>query len=250
MNNLVGFSIQVFSRLTLLCFSFIIFYSVAHTQTENNSNAIHTFDHTKFELKAGDILFQDSDCGPFCESIEKVTFGINGAKLSHVGLVVPSQEGELFVIEAISKGVVLTPLDTFFMRSFDEDHNSKVIVGRLKQAYVHLIPEAIDFANTKLGLTYDEVFDITNDKYYCSELIYDAFTYANQNKPIFQLQKMTFIDPDTKDIFPIWKNYFDKLQVPIPEGKPGLNPGGISKSTYIDIVHFYGKPEGYKGKTP
>ena len=211
----------------------------------NPTNTRTSFDYSKFKLKPGDILFQDSDCGPFCESIEKVTSGIQGSKFSHVGMVIPKGEGEFMVLEAITAGVVETPLDSFFMRSFDEDNNSKVVVGRIKQAYGHLIPKAINFAKTKLGLAYDEEFNISNNKYYCSELIYDSFKYANNNQPIFQLQKMTYNDPETNSIFPIWENYFQKLNIPVPEGQPGLNPGGMSMSNYIDIVHFYGKPQGY-----
>lgn len=206
------------------------------------------FDYSKFELKAGDILFQDSDCGPFCESIEKVTFGIDGSKLSHVGMLIPNDKGGLIIIEAVTAGVIETPLDSFFARSFDAENNSKVVVGRIKQEHQQLIPKAIDFAKTKLGLAYDDVFDISNNKYYCSELIYDSFKYANDDQPIFQLQKMTFKDPATNEIFLIWENYFKELNIPIPEGEDGLNPGGMSMSSYIDIVHFYGKPEGYQGK--
>ncbi|MEL7121022.1 MAG: YiiX/YebB-like N1pC/P60 family cysteine hydrolase [Bacteroidota bacterium] len=217
-------------------------------QPFNSIKTISNFDYSKFELRAGDILFQDSDCGPFCESIEKVTFGIQGSKFSHVGIVIPKGKGEFIILEAITAGVVETPLDSFFMRSFDEDDNSKVVVGRIKPDHEHLIPKAIDFAKTKLGVAYDEVFDISNDKYYCSELIYDSFKYANNNQPIFQLQKMTYMDPETNSIFPIWEEYFQKLSVPVPEGQPGLNPGGMSMSNYIDIVHFYGKPQGYEGR--
>jgi len=57
---------------------------------------------------------------------------------------------------------------------------------------------------------------------------------------------MTYKDPDTEEIFPIWVDYFKKLKVDIPEGHPGLNPGGMSTSRYINIVHFYGKPQGYE----
>ena len=88
--------------------------------------------------------------------------------------------------------------------------------------------------------------DISNNKYYCSELIYDSFKYANYNKPIFELQKMTYKDPETNKIFPIWEDYFKKLNIPVPEGKLGLNPGGMSMSSYIDVVYFYGIPHGYK----
>ena len=233
-----------------LFFNFLILFTCScdPSSKEQTIQALGTptsFDYSKFELKPGDILFQDLDCGPFCESIEKVTFGVQGAKFSHVGMIIPNEEDELVIIEAVSKGVIETPLDSFFVRSFDTDNNSKVVVGRMKQAHEHLIPRAIEFAKTRLGYAYDEVFDIYNDKYYCSELIYDSFKFANDEQPIFQLQKMTYKDPETNDIFPIWADYFEKLQVAIPEGEPGLNPGGMSLSNYIDIVHFYGKPEGY-----
>jgi len=212
---------------------------------EESNDKKATFDYSNFELKAGDILFQDSDCGPFCEAIEKVTMGVGGAKFSHVGMIIPKGAEELAVMEAITAGVVETPLDSFFMRSFDAENNSKVVVGRLKEAYQPLIEKAVVYAKSKLGLAYDDVFNISNNKYYCSELIYESFKYANNSQPIFQLQPMTYKDPETKETFPIWEDYFQKLNTPIPEGEPGLNPGGMSASDYIDIVHFYGQPQGY-----
>ena len=201
-----------------------------------------------FPLYSGDLLFQDSDCGPFCESIEKVTFGYQGAKFSHVGMVVKTTDNKINIIEAISSGVVLTPLDTFLNRSFDSEGNYKVMVGRINDKMDTLIPDAVRFAVNAEGKAYDEVFDMTNDKYYCSELIYDAFRHANNGAPIFRLFPMTYKDPETKTTFPIWADYFNDLNIPIPEGQPGLNPGGLSKSRYIDIVHVYGNPDGYKPK--
>lgn len=232
---------------------FLLFVLVISCQTKKKEQPVETvtqtagFDYSKFELASGDILFQDIDCGPFCESIKKVTFGIQGSKFSHVGLVITNGNGKYVILEAVTEGVVETTLDTFFGRSFDENNNSKVVVGRMKNEHKHLIPSAIEFAKTKLGLAYDEVFDISNNKYYCSELIYDAFKFANNDEPIFQLQKMTYKDPETNELFPIWEEYFKKLKVAVPEGKPGLNPAGMSLSNFIDIVHFYGKPEGFTG---
>ena len=241
------------NKAPFFCLLLLLSFSCELREPEppfEQTSAVARFDYSKFELKPGDILFQDIDCGPFCESIEKVTSGIQGAKFSHVGIAIPKENGALVVVEAISAGVVETPLDSFFMRSFDQENNSKVVVGRMKQEHQHLIPKALDFAKTKLGLAYDEVFDISNEKYYCSELIYDSFKYANKEQPIFQLQPMTYIDPETNSLFPIWEEYFKELNVPVPEGEPGLNPGGMSKSHYIDIVHFYGKPQGYAERSP
>lgn len=240
-------------RLILFYLSIGLFFGACSENHPEKSAEISEekkgFDYSGFTLKAGDILFQDSDCGPFCDAIEKVTFGIEGAKFSHVGLVLPDKADQLAVIEAISAGVVITPLDTFFNRSFDENGNSKVVVGRLKEEHKKLIPSAIEYAKTKLGAPYDDVFNILNDKYYCSELLYESFSHANGYQPIFDLQKMTYKDPDTNETFPIWEKYFKDLGVPIPEDKPGLNPGGMSRSRFIDIIHKYGNPQGMKIQT-
>ena len=200
-----------------------------------------------FTLQNGDLLFQDSDCGEFCDAIEKVTEGYEGANLSHIGMVILSKDGPQ-VIEATTKGVVMTDLKTFLSRSNDKNGDSKVIVGRVNETHSELIPDAVQYAQYLLGKKYDHVFDIKNDTYYCSELVYEAFKYANGGEELFQLYPMTFIDPETNDTFGIWSNYYSELGKSIPEGKPGLNPGGISKSDEIEIIHIFGIPSGMKKK--
>jgi len=61
------------------------------------------------------------------------------------------------------------------------------------------------------------------------------------------LKPMTFKDLDTGNFNPVWVEYYKNLNVKIPEGKLGINPGGISLSDKIDIVHIYGYPNGWKG---
>ncbi len=201
----------------------------------------------KFEIKLGDLLFLDMDCGEFCDAVEKVTFGVNGAKFSHIGLVSVQENGEKLVLEAVSKGVIATPLDTFLSRSKDANGKPKVVVGRLKEQYNFLITNALNEAKKLLGKPYDDVFDLQNDAYYCSELVYEAFKRANAGTPLFEPQPMTFKDPDTKENFEIWVKYYKNLGKPIPEGQLGLNPGGISRSSKIDIVHCFGRPTGWQG---
>jgi len=201
-----------------------------------------------FTLQPGDLLFQDLDCGPYCDAIEKVTTGYRGAKFSHMGMVVKAPEAAhgLYVIEAVGRGVVLTPLDSFLHRSADEEGTSKVVVGRLQPEYSHLIEDAVKEALALQNKPYDPVYDITDDAYYCSEMIYEAFRRANQSTPFFAAAPMTFVDPDTHQTFPVWETYFADLGVPIPEGEPGINPGLISRSDQLDIVHMYGVPEGWE----
>ncbi len=206
----------------------------------------HFENNNKFVPENGDLLFQESDCGPFCDAIKKVTTGYRGAKFTHVGVAAKDEDGNLVVIEAKSKGVVITPLQDYLGKSLDVNGQPKVVVGRLKKQYQHLIPCAIKEGKALEGRPYDKVFAINNDRYYCSELIYEIFLRANNNVPIFELQPMTFNDPATGNIFPVWKDYFNKLGVAVPEGEPGINPGGISRSPAIEIIHAYGRPDGWK----
>ena len=195
-----------------------------------------------FVLQPGDLLFQDLDTGPLCDAIEKVTTGFGGMNFSHVGIVAKDDSGNSVVIEAVSSGVEVTELQSFLSRSCDDQHQPKVAVGRLKKPYHHLTPSAIKEAYTLKGKPYDKVFAIDNDAYYCSELIYEIFLRANNNNPVFSLQPMTFKDQNTGEILSAWKDYFSELGTSIPEGQPGINPGGISRSPFLNIIHAYGNP--------
>jgi hypothetical protein len=194
---------------------------------------------SKFELKEGDLLFQDLDSSLLCDAIELVTPGYNEANFSHIGLVV-SINDTLKVLEAIPPKVMLTNLDNFLNRSFDKDGNPKVIVGRLKDKYLHSVEEAVSYSKSKLNIKYDEVFLMNNNSYYCSELIYEAFL----NDSIFELKPMTFLHPKTKDTLKVWKDYYKEIEVEIPQNKMGINPGIMSLSNKIKMVHFYGIPDG------
>jgi len=194
---------------------------------------------SKFELKEGDLLFQDLDSSLLCDAIELVTPGYNEANFSHIGLVV-SINDTLKVLEAIPPKVMLTNLDDFLNRSFDKDGNPKVIVGRLKDKYLHSVEEAVSYSKSKLNIEYDEVFLMNNNSYYCSELIYEAFL----NDSIFELQPMTFLHPISNDTLQTWKDYYKEIEVEIPQNKMGINPGIMSLSNKIEMVHFYGIPDG------
>lgn len=187
------------------------------------------------KLQVGDLLFQDLDCGELCDAIEAVTEGVDGRDFSHCAMVVEVKD-TLMVIEAIGERVQLTSIDRFFDRSGDTQEIRNIAVGRLKADQQYLIVRASEFALEQLGKPYDPIFQLNDGNYYCSELLYDCFKEANGGEDLFELQPMTFKDPQQGDFFPAWIEYYGQLDHDIPEGEPGLNPGSISRSEYIEIV--------------
>lgn len=195
-----------------------------------------------FKLEVGDLLFQDLDCGVLCDGIGQVTYGVNKTYVSHVGIVETISGKEPIVIEASDKGVVETPLHTFLARSHDANRHSMVMVGRLVPKYQDLIPNAIKYAKQQLGKPYNASFspDTEDQSFYCSQLVYSAFASANLNNSIFAQNQMNFNDLISGQITPAWKEYFAQLKAAPPQGKPGTNPGMMSRESAIRIVYRYG----------
>lgn len=191
------------------------------------------------QFQEGDLLFQDCDCGPICDAIESVTVSRNNARFSHIAFVVKNDNQELCALEANVNGVVMVPIDQFINRYKSKEGNPTIAIGRLDEKYSELIPKAISFVKSKIGMSYDTVFLLNNKTYYCSELIYDAFKYANHNKDFFKLFPMTFKDPNTKMFHPEFLKYYKSMNLPIPEGKLGLNPGSISRDLKLNVTFLY-----------
>ena len=199
------------------------------------------FSCTKQSFQVGDIFFQDLDCGPPCQAIEAVTSGYQGAQLSHCAIItsIGSSNHDTILTEAIGETVIQTTLHDFLNRS------NKVFVGRLKNEYQYMIPDAITYIQTDLnGKPYDYIFDINDDTYYCSEIIYEGLKKADNTQELFSLKPMTFNEPGTDIPFVHWVDYYENLGHPIPEGALGLNPGRMSRSDAIEIIHVYEKPTG------
>ena len=220
----------------------VFFLSLLLISCGNNSN-------DEFNLQIGDILFQDLDSSPLCDAIEKVTPGFNDYNFSHIGIVVelgdPDSinsdyiyENDIKILEAIPEKVKTTRLDSFLNRSFDSDSMPKVVVGRLKKQYRFLIEDAVSFLKSKIGVEYDHYFLEKNNQYYCSELIHEAFSKDS----IFFQKPMTFLEPETGKIMDIWDEYYKNLNFEVPQGKIGSNPGIMSISQNIEIIHHYGIP--------
>ena len=210
----------------------VFFYIILFVFLTQNSLA--------YTPKVGDFLFQDLNCGTLCEAITDVTYGYDKTQISHVAMIV-SVAKNIEVIEASGKNVHVISLQDFLKRSIDKRGRPRVLVGRLKKELADLIPKAINYALSWKGLPYNDSFKSDNKfhTFYCSQLIYDAFMLANNNKPIFAINHMTF--RRNGKTLPAWKHYFHKIHFPIPEGVVGTNPGILSRSHSLKIIYSYGE---------
>lgn len=212
-------------------------FSFAQNDIRENDKQ-ETLPYHTFQLKEGDFIFQDLDCGDLCDAIEKVTEGVDGINFSHIGLVHIHDDKSIYIIEAIGDNVRETKLDLFLKRNLDSLGKAKCVVGRLTDSLQQYIPEAVRLCLNELGKPYDDPFLINNGKWYCSELLATEFNAA-AHREVFSNAPMTFKDPSTGEFFPAWIEYYKKLGVKIPEGEPGCNPGLMSRSKYLVILKPY-----------
>ncbi len=194
---------------------FLIFYLILSSAA--------SFSQTN-DLQMGDLLFQDLDCGEICDAIEEVTASADGRRYSHVAIL-DFDGTDFYALEAIGRVVQKIPLRAFLKRS----PNGKVDRMRVPNADQGDLSLAVDWIKNKVGVPYDPYFSMGEDAFYCSELIYTAFSKVVGLQNIFQLRKMTFKTKNSNQIHPVWQKYFDQLKVPVPEGQWGLNPVDMSR---------------------
>lgn len=195
------------------------------------------------DFRSGDILFQDIGCGSVCDAINGVTPGWQGAEINHCGLVLAAN-GRVSVLEAIHPKVQLTSVKDFNNRALDESGRPRVIHSRVRNEYQNLIPDALQFALNVLDTPYDQQFGSDNTAIYCSELIVDAFRYANGGAYFFPESPMTFSDPNTGEILDYWKRYYATFGRPVPKGEIGSNPGELSLSQKLGTLLPLGRLRG------
>lgn len=113
------------------------------------------------DVREGDVIFQTSQSA----QSPLIKMGTRSG-ITHCGIIV-MKDGDAYVLETL-RTLVLTPLDKFIARGKD---------GRywLKRSDNENIQ--IKY-NSYLGKPYDLAFKFDNNKFYCSELIYDI--YLNQ----------------------------------------------------------------------
>ena len=173
-------------------------------------------------LCEGDLLFCAKEAS---NPITEVTQGVSGMKIDHVAIV-HKQVNKTYALEAIHKGVTLTPIDSFMAR------REMVVAARLCDTLG--VAQSVERALSFLGRPYDFNFMPSNSAFYCSELVQKNYRYSD-GQLVFKPIAMSFHDKTGK-ITDYWKEYYGRQGLTVPEGEPGSNPGDLSRSKAIQIL--------------
>ena len=181
----------------------------------------------KIKLQTGDLLFREKSSENISEAIDKVTQTSGETHFSHVGLVEVTDTGIVVLHAYPEGGTCIVSLNEFLHPKGD---SVRVIAYRLKEKWQKTIPAAIQKAHLMLGKPYNFSYVMSDSAHYCSEFIYLAFATDS----VFRLEPMTFKDPVTGNFPKAWVEYYQKMGIEIPEGKPGCNPNGLAASEKLE----------------
>ncbi len=138
------------------------------------------------DYKNGDIIFQTSKSNQ-SKAIQLAT----GSKYSHMGIIYEN-DGQFFVYEAVQP-VKLTPLSEWINRG----ENGHYVIKRLENADQLLTSSTLNkmkqIGEQFKGKPYDIYFEWSDDKIYCSELVWKIYKQAADIE-IGQLEKLSDFD--------------------------------------------------------
>ena len=164
----------------ILFLSLIIIFGCTNNNSDKN---INTLEQT---IQNGDIIFQTSKSSQ-SKAIQLAT----KSNYSHMGIIYEN-EGKFYVYEAVQP-VKLTPLKEWINRG----ENGHYLIKRLENAKEILTSSTL----TKMkqvgeqfkGKPYDIYFEWSDNKIYCSELVWKIYKQAT-NIEIGQLEELSEFD--------------------------------------------------------
>ena len=177
-------------RLLIIFFGLLLF----GCNSVENTSAIEAPSHTnlvvetakEIELQNGDLIFHTSRSSQ-SQAIQIAT----NSKYSHMGVVY--REGDNYYVYEAVQPVRMTKLKDWIARGED----GKYVVKRLKNSQAYLSIAGVQKMKTigqkYLGKDYDLRFEWSDDKIYCSELVWKIYKKAF-NIEIGQLEKFGDFD--------------------------------------------------------
>jgi uncharacterized protein YycO len=173
----------------------------------------------------GDIIFQETRSGQ-AEAVKRAT----GSPYSHVG-VIYFRNKRAYVLEAVQP-VKLTPLPQFISHGVKK----RYVVKRLKDpAPLTRETERKMYAAARryLGKNYDWVFGWSDERIYCSELVWKIYKQGAGVELVAprKLKDFNLADPVVK------KKLAERYGEKIPFEEPVVSPGQLFDSALLETIY-------------
>jgi uncharacterized protein YycO len=180
----------------------------------------------KKELHDGDIIFQTSKSAQ-SKAIQFAT----KSKYSHIGLIY-MKDKEIYVLEA-SQTVALTPFESWIKRGYNEHY----VIKRLKDSDNLLTSEIRQKMNHIgegfIGKNYDVFFEWSDDRIYCSELIWKIYKKAAN----IELGKLEFLKDLNLNDKIVKQKLLERFGEKIPLEETIISPVSIFNSDKLITIY-------------
>ncbi len=174
------------------------------------------------DLRDGDIVFHSSKSAQSA-AIERAT----NSPYSHMGVIL-HRDGKPFVYEAIAT-VRYTPLASWTARG----DGGKYIVKRLKAGLTAAQTRKLHAAAAGFeGKPYDLYFEWSNERIYCSELVWKMYQRA-LDLEIGPRQKLREFDLSAELVRAKMRERYGSS---VPLDEPVISPAAIFASTLLEVV--------------
>ena len=206
--------------ISILRNSVFVFFIIVLTSCDFDDNK----KFTNYELlNTGDIIFHQSKSRQ-SKAIELAT----GSIYTHCGLLYVFEK-EYFIFEAVGP-VKLTPIDEWISRGL----NSHFVVKRLKNYNLSdiQIDNLVNASKYYESKHYDSKFEWSEDRIYCSELVWKVYKQA-LDLELCKLRKPAHFELDKPEIRDIIKKRFENN---LNKDEILLSPGNIFESELLKTV--------------
>ncbi|MDB9836051.1 YiiX family permuted papain-like enzyme [Flavobacteriaceae bacterium] len=180
------------------------------------------------EVQDGDIIFQTSKSSQ-SKAIQLAT----KSKYSHMGIIYKSEES-IYVYEAIQP-VKLTLLSEWINRG----KNKHYVIKRLENADEILTAGVLEnmksYGEQFKGKNYDSYFEWSDDRIYCSELVWKMYKEST-GIAIGQLEELADFDLSSKIVKQKMKERYGQN---IPMGEKVISPAAMFNSSKLITVIEY-----------
>ena len=199
-------------------------YSKAHALPASKTALVQQKKTPKF--MDGDIIFQSSEYGQ-SKAVQLAT----GSRYSHVGILF-HRDGKAYVLEAVQP-VKTTLLSDWIKHGTNKHYVVKRLKNRDEILTAGVLQKMYKMGANWIGKDYDLFFGWSDDRIYCSELVWKLYN-VHTGLQLGNLQKLKDFDlthPAVKQI--MRERYGDN----IPWEEETISPGEMFDSPLLQTVH-------------